>query len=328
MSNEWNDTLAQQMRDVALRLLDVPNRALSAKNSWRYGRKGSLSVELTRGVWFDHESGGNGGVLGLVEYKLGLSREHAIEWLVANGFTERAVHAASPWALLDKQPAAPAVAEPVPTPDDEAAILHRINRARRLWEESVDPRRTIVERYLVSRRLELLPGIAVNVIRYHPKVPWLGNAGALALVPAMVAAMRDIRTDEIVAVHRTALTPYGVKLGKKMLGRAASAAIKINSDEQVEIGLCVAEGIESALAARQLGFSPVWALGSAGAIAKFPVLSGIEGLTIVGENDDANKNAARDCAKRWYAANVEVIISTPSGDGEDMADVLLRSARA
>jgi hypothetical protein len=113
-----------------------------------------------------------------------------------------------------------------------------------------------------------------------------------------------------------------------MLGRAAGAAVKIDSDAQVETGLCVAEGIESALAARQFGFSPVWALGSAGAIAKFPVLAGIEGLIIVGENDNANKNAAKECARRWYAANVEVIIATPLGDGEDMADVLLKRARA
>jgi len=86
-------------------------------------------------------------------------------------------------------------------------------------------------------------------------------------------------------VHRTALTEHGRKVGRKMLGRVSGAAIKIDDDAEVTMGLAVGEGIETALAARQLGLRPVWALGSVGAIRSFPVLPGIGSLTILTESD-------------------------------------------
>ena len=42
----------------------------------------------------------------------------------------------------------------------------------------------------------------------------------------------------------------------------------------------VGEGVETCLAARQLGLRPAWALGSLSQIANFPVLAGIESLTL------------------------------------------------
>jgi hypothetical protein len=56
------------------------------------------------------------------------------------------------------------------------------------------------------------------------------------------------------------------------------------------------------------GFAPAWALGSAGGIRTFPVLSGIEALTILAETDDsgANEHAIRKCFSRWSAAGREV----------------------
>src|SRR4051794_18444545 len=54
----------------------------------------------------------------------------------------------------------------------------------------------------------------------------------------------------------------------------------------VTIGLTVGEGVETCLSARQLGLRPAWALGSVRAIRTFPVLSGIEALTILEETDD------------------------------------------
>jgi len=72
---------------------------------------------------------------------------------------------------------------------------------------------------------------------------------------------------------------------------------------------------------RQLGFRPVWSLGSAGAIAGFPVLGGIEAITLLGENDPASDRAIGQCAERWHTAGREVTIVTPNF-GSDMADVI------
>jgi hypothetical protein len=103
----------------------------------------------------------------------------------------------------------------------------------------------------------------------------------------MIALMRDALTNEACGIHRTFFDSAGRKLDRRMLGRAKGAAIKLDSDADVTLGLHIGEGLETCLAARQLGYSPVWALGSAGAIAAFPVLPGIEAITIFAENDIA-----------------------------------------
>ena len=63
------------------------------------------------------------------------------------------------------------------------------------------------------------------------------------------------------------------------------------------------------LAAWQLGLRPTWALGSCGAIAAFPVLSGVECMTLLAENDEASARAVTACASRWSAAGREVLVN-------------------
>lgn len=71
-----------------------------------------------------------------------------------------------------------------------------------------------------------------------------------------------------------------------MLGRAKSAAVKLDADKTVTLGLHIGEGVETCLAAWLAGFRPVWALGSVGAIEAFPVVSAIEAITVLGERND------------------------------------------
>ena len=78
-------------RPVALALLGKPNLRLSTGAELRYGRKGSLAVQLDTGQWFDHESGGGGGVLDLVIHEGEASdRAGAARWLESQGFTDPA----------------------------------------------------------------------------------------------------------------------------------------------------------------------------------------------------------------------------------------------
>jgi hypothetical protein len=103
-----------------------------------------------------------------------------------------------------------------------------------------------------------------------------------------------------------------------MLGPVGGAAIKLDADENVEQGLTIGEGFETCLAARALGFRPVWALGSAQAIGAFPVLAGIDALTILGESDKNGTNEvnALECARRWLSAGQEAEIVFPNVDGD------------
>jgi putative DNA primase/helicase len=106
-----------------------------------------------------------------------------------------------------------------------------------------------------------------------------------------------------------------------MLGPAKGAAIKIDPDTDVTQGLCIGEGLETTVSGRLMGFRPAWALGSAGAIASFPVLPRIDGLHIFGERDatGANERAVDDCGRRWIAAGRTVITLWPEA-GSDLND--------
>jgi hypothetical protein len=71
-----------------------------------------------------------------------------------------------------------------PDPNDRRAD------ALALWREEVDPRGTLVEKYLASRRLERLGGdVAAHVLRWHP------GAGVMlgsATMPNNLEAAREM----------------------------------------------------------------------------------------------------------------------------------------
>lgn len=205
-------------------------------------------------------------------------------------------------------------------PDPE----RRRRRALSLWREAREPDQ-LVRQYIAGRGLEWPDDLIGDVIRYHPACPWRSDDGEIVRVPALITALRSIHTDELVAVQRTALRPDGTKIGRRMLGLAAGAAIKLDSDDEVHAGLVVGEGFETCLAARQLGYRPAWALGSVGAISSLPALPGIDGLTILEEQGAPSSRAIRECGRRWLAAGREVRIVRPRF-GTDINDAIRAEA--
>jgi hypothetical protein len=199
--------------------------------------------------------------------------------------------------------------------------LVRIRRAFEIWNASGDLRGTLAERYLQSRRLELSDELAGNVLRFHPRCPWRNEVtGSIDLTPALIAAFRSIDDDEITAIHRIALNPDGTKIGRRMLGVVHRAAVKL--DHEINTEIAIGEGVETCLAARQLGIKPTWALGSTGNISGFPVIGNIKQLTILGEVGKASREAIQFCAPRWSKAGRQVCIIMPE-IGSDLNDELM-----
>jgi putative DNA primase/helicase len=207
-----------------------------------------------------------------------------------------------------ERPAAPKRPAPAPA-DDGDDRGKKIADAIALWRDSVDPRGTVVQAYLKSRVLALDDEVAGSVIRWNPRIG------------AMIALFRNIDTDEPQAVNRIFLDHEGRKLKRMFLGPVGGAAIKLDATEEVTRGLHIGEGVETCMASRQIGLRPAWALGSAGAIAAFPVLAGIEALTLLRERDDANARAADQVTLRWQAETREVFDAWPH-IGKDVNDAL------
>jgi len=73
--------LRSLMEPVARRLLGEPNPRHSTSKELRWGRNGSLSVDLGKGTWFDHETNVGGGVVDFVMRQLLMDREQTWGWL-------------------------------------------------------------------------------------------------------------------------------------------------------------------------------------------------------------------------------------------------------
>jgi hypothetical protein len=191
--------------------------------------------------------------------------------------------------------------------------------ARKMWREALPAAGTLVETYLASRGIELEPGAP---IRFHPRCWRNRDCGPPG--PAMVSLMTAAETGEPCGAHVTYLRPDGSGKAdgdrpKIMLG--AAGVIRLVPDEEVTLGLGIAEGIETSLSVMQrFGWRPVWAACSASGIHAFPVLAGLNALTVFPDQDSAGLNAAESCAARWQEAGREAqIIAPPAGDFNDIA---------
>lgn len=217
------------------------------------------------------------------------------------------------------------IATPKPAAQIDDAL--RTTKALAIWGEARNLEGTPGLTYLAKREIDIerLPGDLHRSLRWHPSCPWeTGRHGCI------VGLMTDALTGEPKAIHRTAVTPSGDKVGKKMLGPSGGCVIRLWPDEIVTCGLVLGEGIETTLAAatrltvNHTRLIPAWAACSASGIAKLPVLSGIEALTILVDNDPNNvgQRAAAECSARWTEAGREVLRLIPDAIGVDFNDVV------
>jgi hypothetical protein len=260
------------------------------------GGRDRFSINVKKQVWNCRGCAKGGDVVDLVQHLDGVGFESAIATLAG---TER-----KPTVRHEKES------------DQE-----KTERALRIWNEGSEVNFTLAEQYLRRRGLELPDDD--HALRFYSPCPFADTA-----YPAMVALFRDVLTDEPKAIHRIALAPGGILIAKRMLGRVGGCAVKLDADADVEHGLAVGEGIETMIAARMRGFRPAWALGSAGTLKSFPVLNGVECLSIIVDHDPPDKNgrqagqeAALECSQRWTAAGREVRRIVPRRQGADMADL-------
>lgn len=194
--------------------------------------------------------------------------------------------------------------------------------AGEIWREGLDPHGTLAEVYLLGRNLALPDDC--SSLRYHPACP--RGAGRQ---PALIALMQDLDSSKPVAIQRVFLTADARKDGRpQMLGPAAHAAMKLSGHGQTFdecLSYCsrlyVCEGLETGLGLIQHGLRPVWALGSAGAIGRLPVMFGVGSIVICADHDDVGLEGAIDCMQRWQRApHHRAVIWSPNMDEADFAD--------
>lgn len=293
------------MPAVARALLGDPNPALSDARHWRWGRRGSLSIDPARGLWWDFEAGTGGGVIDLVAHVQRCDRTAARKWLSGAGLPTQ------PMNRLQRK-----------ARDDRDA---RRKAAMALWNEGQPVAGSIVAAYLAGRGL---PGVLSHpalrpVLRFAPACPFgSGNT------PAMLALLTGIADAQPQAVRRTALLPdgrrrldgQGAKLPHKALGPCGAAVVRLAGPDTPSAVLAVCEGVETGLSLLAAGVAPLWACTSAGTLGALPVLPGVQRLLIFADHDPPGLAAARRCARRWADAGREALVRCPESPGHDFND--------
>ncbi len=180
-----------------------------------------------------------------------------------------------------------------------AAAGARTAMALRWWNEAVPLLGMLGERYLIEHRHLPIRGLG-NL--FHA-LRWNGRR------QCVVALMTDPVTAEPTGVHRIFLARDGSKVERKMLG--PRGVIRLTADDDVTMAVGLSEGIEDGLGVMLSGWRPIWAATSAGAIEPFPVLAGIEALTIFADADSVGMKAAAACEARWHNAGRDAVTLPP-----------------
>ncbi len=285
--------------DVLLARLDGVRR--TGTNSWvarcpaHPDRNPSLSVAFRDGRL-------------LIHCFAGCSPEAVLE---AVGLTWRDLRAPDPWAWRPPvlRPSRPKPPESeAPSPEDRA-------RWEALWERA-KPEHPLLARYLRARGLSLEPPPTLRV-------------AFLKGEPVMVARVEG-PGGLLLGLHLTILEPDGRgRRGKKLAkgSRPKGGAIRLYLPEAGQ-PLALAEGIETAMAVREVTRWPVWATIAAPFMKEVIVPPEVEQVLIAADHDKAGIEAAHALARRFLREGRRVRIAVPPEEGDDWLDVLVKKGAA
>lgn len=205
---------------------------------------------------------------------------------------------------------------------EAAEERRRVKAAQAIWRASVPAAGTLVEAYLRSRGIELVPPPSLRF------APALRHSPSGLALPAMIAAVQG-PDGRIVGVHRTFLKPDGLSKAavapvKMALGPIAGGAVRLATwGEQLQ----VAEGIETALTAMQATAQHTWSALSTSGLKALILPPEVREVVILADGDVAGEQAAQAAARRWLAERRRVRIARPP-QGLDFNDMLLGRALA
>lgn len=223
----------------------------------------------------------------------------------------------------DGGPAGPVYA---PVPSSGSVDQDAINRrrlAQELWIKARPARGTLVETYLKARGIR---GQAPDALRFMPSLRHHSGSSW----PAMLGAITDAQ-GAVLAVQRTWLARDGsakapVDPAKMTLGPMEDGAVRFGSP-LASIGL--AEGIETALSAKQIYSLPVWAVLGCNRFETVAIPAEVESVVIFADRGDAGWTSANAAAYRFESAGRHVeIILPPTRDTKDFNDELRARAAA
>jgi hypothetical protein len=190
----------------------------------------------------------------------------------------------------------------------------------KLWAQT-EPLPAGAVTYFAGRGIALEDVPEMGGLRWHPAVPqWIGGPTRASIV----ARFTDPLTGAPGGIWHRPLT--GEK--PKALGPMKGRVIRLWPDDWEATSLVIGEGVETCLSAatrivhRGTRLQPAWACGCRTNVRDFPILPGVECLTILADHDASGHGQAdaHACAMRWAdgGREAEVLVTDEIGDFNDL----------
>jgi hypothetical protein len=255
----------------------------------RCGGVDRFNINTTKGVWFCRGCDAKGGDgIGLLMHCRGVPFREAVEDI--NG--ERAVERLAPAPIVAKT-------KPVDAAALDAFILKMAAKSVRAMVPILGTPGEVYLRDVRKIDTSALDGVLSSTasIGWDPGSFFREDGHRLDRrnLGCIVAVMTDPLTGAPTGGISRTFIHESQKVGKAK-GLGPAGIVRLTPDEEVLGGLHLAEGLETALAAMSKDLLPMWSTGSTSIMAKLPVLSGIECITIIADHDEngAGEKAARE----------------------------------
>lgn len=198
-------------------------------------------------------------------------------------------------------------------PMPEADQSRRPMTGEHIWDQAIEVRATLAERYLDRRNL--LP--APPDVRFHPRCPYMPRPKTVYL-PALLVAVREVR--KLVAIQRIFLDPVTADyIRKVMLGMPGSGAWRGRAGGST---LAIAEGFETADAFTRMNDIPCWASLGARRLDQLVIPASVTRLLIAEDNDAEGRRAAARAEDHYARPGLTIERSPPPAIYKDWAKAL------
>ena len=225
------------------------------------------------------------------------------------------------FGLLDDYDDSNNLLTPRPAAECIAHAAERIAQAREIYAGGVQDERLRI--YLRSRGIELTS----PVLRFTEQAPHrLG-----ARLPAMLAPIVDVAGEQI-GTHLTYLRPDGgAKAGvakqhqHECRGAIRGGAIRL-AEHDPDLGLIIAEGVETTFSAMEIFNLPGWSAVFAGELKTLELPPTVRTVIIAADHDlsGIGQRNALTAFDRWVGEGRRAQIKIPPDVGDDFNDVLTK----